>query len=1355
MPRYATLDEITQVRRRPQREITLDEIGGIDAAANMGATWVQEDINAGGVDISNYMHRAAARIQQYQQARSDMGENRLTANEQVAIIDAFRQIAGLQPEGYYMTKEGAAVPQDRFAETRRKRTEDDAWANFKSNLSSTVLQNLAGIRATQAKISDSLGITDNALSEAMHDSEEVTRILQPLGGKSGFAGQAVGNVMNLFLAAGQAPAMFATSTAGSTFLDVAQRRANGQEISPYTEWTAAIANATVEYALESFGQKVAQRAGAKLAGRIGDLRNAVAGNGIRGGVRTAASVLVKHGFEQTGMALEGAAEEGITEVLQNTVRRLSYAADQDIFAGVGEAALQGAVMPLLAAGPMAAIQRGRPGAGPGLNPIAPSPAAGDQTIANNVRSVEAIPEQRVAIGEERIRAAAYYNPTTGQIAEGRIHAEAAAEMGRQGGTIFTKEGEPPVQEGFVTTRGRFVSNQEGEQIARQAKQVPEGYEKTSEERVLGRIAAEHIKIPKLAPTEVREQVTPKQMTVDEVVKYVGITEKQAEAIRPILGEGPFIQVNVPVQDLIPKIQTPEDVSAKKLANAKKRLKAGEVAPPVVAGQMGDELVVADGVHRVLAAAEAGQTTIPVIVPVSYAETKGLLPTLVKQIGVEKALRSEETLPDNLKRSLPAEDDIPGAQENSTVGEADLTDKWIGDRQLAETKADIEARNHRRDLNGVLREGEQVDHVDAAIAVYIDMKENSDSYTAENIQRLTLSQQTLVEQAQSLSPDQQAFAEQIIAENKALGIEAMEAGIIQNFKENYSARIWRTGDFPGRKKARFTITTPRQRQRTLPSLIEGWAEGMELEVPGAIEAQMLAKQQITQVIHDRNLVNLGLKSGIFSSTRTDEHTHRVKHPNFAKWVWTGKVGTEVAPEKAAQVYGKDVFLDPEGNLFKRSSMYADKETARFLNNALGSSALYSIPGVGTITKYNSAIKHMILTAALFHHQAYLRSFMLASRGVNPVKAYQQGREAIENFTPELQELVHEGLTIGKILDFDPAIQRESTVVGEMIDKVPMASGIRQALRRLSRANTNFLFGKFGPYLKTQAALLEYRYQLKKNNQRILDGKITRRKIAKKAAEVMNADFGGMNLQRMGRNPTAQHLIRLLTLAPDWTESNIRTMVRAFKGGHEGKVYRAMWGRVLAKGIGATVLFNILMAASDDEKDFFERYETAWKSGNLRWLDADITPIYRALGGEKGKRKYLSIVGHFKDPVKFIRYPARSAKNKSSVIGRMVLDSLTGTDWKGREFTSVGDLIRNGETVKPVPFGGGPVNPKQFPSFIIKQAEQSTTIQAQSLIQWLRGEMDGFDALTRGAGILTSTTYPPKQKKRPRRTRQRRK
>ena len=1119
MPREIPLSEI--LRSPTRREFSLDEItAGLPATSDMGRTWAREDINTGNVSLTNYMQQAAARIQQYQQARSDIGGDRLTANEQVAIVDAYRQIAGLQPEGYYLTKEGAAVPQDRFAELRRKRTEDDVWENFKANLSETVLQNAASIRASAARISDALGITDNAVAEAGRLSEEVTRILQPQGGKSGFAGQAVGNVMNLFLAVGQAPVMFATSTAGSTFLDVARRRTEGQEISPYTEWTSAIANATIEYALESFGQKVARRAGAKLAGRIGDLRSAVAGNGIRGGVRAAASVLVKHGFEQAGMALEGAAEEGITEVLQNTVRRLSYADEQDIFGGVGTAALQGAVMPLLAAGPMAAIQRGRGGqAGrptpegrAGLPPVPSSPAAGDQAL--------------------------------------------------------------------------------------------------STDRPLAQLAK-----------------------------------------------------------------------------------------------------------------------------------------------VEEALRSEDTLPDNLKRSLPAEADIPDTHVNFEQSPLNLTDKWIGDRQLAQYKSGIDARNHRNDLKNQLREGEQLDQVDAAIAVYIDMKENSDSYTVENIQQLTPEQQAVIERAQSLSPEQQAFADQIITENKALGIEAMEAGIIENFRENYSARFWKKGVFPGRRKGKFTISTPRARQRTLPSLMEGWADGLELEVPGAIEAQMLVKQQISQVIHDRNLVNLGLKSGMFSTARTDEHTHKVKHPNFVKWVWTGKVGPTIEG-KEAKVYGKDVFLDPDGNLFKRASMYANKENAQHLNNALGSSELFNVKGIGEILKYNQVLKHAVLTVSGFHYFAFTRSYMLASRGLNPAKGYREGRELILGKSPVLDQLVRGGLTLGDQMGLDLAAEREATRVGKLIAKIPMVSTVRRSLIALSRANSNFLFNKFGTYLKANAAYLEYQHRLKKQANQIRNGEISEHDIAKQVAAVYNDDFGGLNLQRMGRNPTIQALHRAISLAPDWTESNIRTMVGAFKRGDEGSVYRGMWGRVLMKGIGATVLANLLTGALDEEEDFLSRYKKAWERGNLRWLDIDITSVYRKFGGQSAGRKYISLIGHFRDPIKFVVTPPRAAKGKMSMLARMGWEMGSGQDWRGRTFTSFGELAKSGQATKYQVFKSGPIGWGQVPSYIIKQAEQSTPVVVQALINRMRGELDTFDAITRSVGLPTVTTRPPKPKKRPRRTRRRR-
>ena len=60
--------------------------------------------------------------------------------------------------------------------------------------------------------------------------------------------------------------------------------------------------------------------------------------------------------------------------------------------------------------------------------------------------------------------------------------------------------------------------------------------------------------------------------------------------------------------------------------------------------------------------------------------------------------------------------------------------------------------------------------------------------------------------------------------------------------------------------------------------------------------------------------------------------------------------------------------------------------------------------------------------------------------------------------------------------------------------------------------------------------------------------------------MNEDLGGLHLKRIYSKPvmtwegkklyrgaTIQHVLRLTALAPDWTESNVRTYAKALAGG----------------------------------------------------------------------------------------------------------------------------------------------------------------------------------------------------------------
>jgi hypothetical protein len=494
--------------------------------------------------------------------------------------------------------------------------------------------------------------------------------------------------------------------------------------------------------------------------------------------------------------------------------------------------------------------------------------------------------------------------------------------------------------------------------------------------------------------------------------------------------------------------------------------------------------------------------------------------------------------------------------------------------------------------------------------------------------------------------------------------AKDKEILANYLENYTARLWKPEKEDGKTAgfAKFTKRTPRQKQRTLESILEGWAKGKELQVTSAINAQLVASQQIAQVIHDRNLLKEGQKAGVLS-THGHEGWTQVEHPNFTSWVYSGQVdigegkigvGTRVRPAERGNVgtiqkmekgvatvhfpktdstrkygvdelagkivrpYGRNFIINDDGTVLEQRAIYAPDVLAKRLNNILGTSKLNGIPIFDVISKYNALFKQTILFTSLFHHQAFLRSYMYgtpfsALDGYRPVKAYKDGRKAIENFTPEVQDLVRGGLTIGKIQDFDEMAARESNLISETIDKVPGAKQVKDALVKLRDQQTEFLFHRLGPNLKVMAGLLEYRSQLKEHKAKLESGELSRHEIAKRVADLINDDFGGLNLPRLGRNPTTQHIFRLLALAPDWTESNVRSMVKAIKGGKANKHYREFWARIIIKAGVATTAFNFLMSAFDMEDDedageaFWRRTQTSWKVGNLRWLETDITPL----------------------------------------------------------------------------------------------------------------------------------------------------
>ena len=497
------------------------------------------------------------------------------------------------------------------------------------------------------------------------------------------------------------------------------------------------------------------------------------------------------------------------------------------------------------------------------------------------------------------------------------------------------------------------------------------------------------------------------------------------------------------------------------------------------------------------------------------------------------------------------------------------------------------------------------------------------------------------------------------------------------------------------------------------------------------------EEITKTIEDKRFIKALQKiktadGNPLLTTKQLEGYEQVEHPNFTVWKFAGKA-------KEGEVYGRNFLVTPEGTLLERRQLYALKEQAKNLNNNLGVSKLTKVPGVKTLTKYNAIIKAWILQTSLFHHLAFMRSYYLGTnhkkfKEMSVRKAYKQGIKAVEQEDPVVMLGVENGLTLGLKQDWNESLLQEKTIIGKILDKTKATKIVKDKITALRQAQADFLFGEFGAGLKAKAFIIEFRHQAKKNPTENVNV------IAKRVANLINDDFGGLHLQRLGRNPTLQHIFRLFALAPDWTESNIRSMVKTVSAGtkSERRMYRRVWAGILTKGILLTVFANLLL----NGEDFEEVYERAWREGGLKWLDVDVTNIYKALGGKTENRKYFSILGHFKDPLKFATHPIRSAKHKGSVIFRFFHDALTGVDWAGRGFTDADKLFAEGKTVE-WGWKKGPIGYTQLPSFILNQIKGFQPVQIQNLLSWISGEMEAFDAFANSIGLGVRTTYGDKK------------
>ncbi|MCP3683489.1 MAG: hypothetical protein GY861_12450 [bacterium] len=706
------------------------------------------------------------------------------------------------------------------------------------------------------------------------------------------------------------------------------------------------------------------------------------------------------------------------------------------------------------------------------------------------------------------------------------------------------------------------------------------------------------------------------------------------------------------------------------------------------------------------------------------------------------------------------------------------DVWIGEKDVRILRAQVEKRKLQKRIKKALgskKYGERAKLTDQAIQIYIDSKRSPEDFEKFK-DKLTPAQKGIYKMSQNLSPELKKIADEIADSYQEMGLEAQEAEVIKNTLDNYAGRVWDLEEKKGRPTSeavrKFGTKTGHAKQRTFATILEGWGtinphtgKPYELKVKGATNNLQILKDSIVKTVEDKRFLKTlqaikTIDGDPLVTTQQKEGYVQIEHPNFKVWKHAGKA-------EEGKAYGKNFFMDEEGNLFEKRELYAPKEQAKNLNNILGVSKIRDTPGIKLATKYNAIFKAWILQSSFFHHLAFMRSYYLGTTGKKPSEmvawtpfikkegmhqAYRQGLRSIEEEGPIITQLVRNGLTLGLKQDWNEELLREKTLIGKVLDKTKATKAVKDKILDLREAQADFLFGELGSGLKAKAAMIEYRNLIKKHPN------MNTNTAARLAANLINDDFGGLHLARIGkygRNPTLQHFFRLFFLAPDWTESNIRSMVKMVGAGtkEERAMYQKFWAGIAVKAVILTVAANALLSIGGDEEDELgKKYRRAWKEGHFKWLDVDITRLYQGLGNKKTDRKYFSIAGHFKDPLKFATHPIRSAHHKGSVLYKTFHEMLSGKDWAGRRYTTFGELIGQeselgkeeaeklaGKTVTWTRGKKGALGYQRIPSYLLAQLKGTQPVQVQNLISYMAGEMEGFDAVMNSLGLGVSTTY----------------
>lgn len=739
-----------------------------------------------------------------------------------------------------------------------------------------------------------------------------------------------------------------------------------------------------------------------------------------------------------------------------------------------------------------------------------------------------------------------------------------------------------------------------------------------------------------------------------------------------------------------------------------------------------------------------------------------------------------------------------------------------------------------------RKRQWVGRMDRAMHLFIDLRGSAtgkgvgqllsefDAAAKEQGLKLTDTQRQTIEDVRNMPRGVVMIAEEIANANYALGKRLADAGLIKDARRYYTARLWFAktadvtlqniiGQVEGGLGTGMSLdpTTPgtlfrrglggRAKARVYDNILEGWLNGQQLKLDRALVAQQKVHEDALEVLAVRGVVE------------------QLQHMGAA-WI----MPRIDRPRRGVKRRPPEGFIEVGGNGVSVRGVYAPPELAGYLKTITDT---YE-PGkfLKTLTRLNAVSKSTMLFTSFFHHQAFLRSYYYslpyggieaeasalgdmfvvsaasfvslfdtesATKLLMKAKGAREGLNAIMSYAPEVQELNAAGMTLSIGMDYagkaDADANYRQTLVERFLIKPTL--GNRMALRMADHRieSSNWLFDKLGNSLKVQSALMEYRHLKAKYKDDLFAGKQTKEKLAAIVASKANDDFGGLNMRRRNqllggpRKSGIQFFMRMTMLAPDWTESNVNTVIKMFfpqQGDKETvsgqrirsierQAYTGLYLKSIVRSQLPTQIFNMVMAGMDDEDTISDMYARAFeKPEKLNFLKADVTVAARIINELFGRadfpdhpdsRYYFNTLGHFLDPVKWIlatNYDLMGPlKAKASPLARLGLSMMSGRNWRGQVYTDAwptedgkdAESLWDG-TLAVWSFDPGGASWKQYPSLVLDHLLGTMPIFGQSAAGYMIGEDSAFTAMTDALGMhMTKVDGKQLEKERAQRSR----